>query len=316
MMLASPTKEDARFHSSGFLSAGGHPTSTQVIGTSTATNPNATHGMKRLATCREELELSWGTQGHLHCVSNDDDSPMSNGRNKRRKTVESNHSNGGSMMEGSFVARKRITPRSGQSEQQAAARPQVKAGWYEGEVDALGNRHGRGTTKHDDGTEYEGAYFEDVMEGPCGCYKFLTTRCLVPNPHENGSHLHRQTEKSFRGSFKDDVPDGAGMIVTQTTDCVPQVLGSTPVDVRFRQVMYDAGMHTSRLSGKAAGEGVRIIYTTTIFGGSSSTLEKTCFRLMNGENTNTQVAPAYAEWLLQCLDLEYPSPSSPVWERI
>jgi len=295
-MLTSPT-EDARFHSSDGFAPARHPASTQVIGNATATYPNATHGTKR-PSCRAELELSWGTQNYVRCVSNDDNPPESNRRVKRRKC---------GMAESSFVEGKRISPCSGQiqHQQQAIARPQVKAGWYTGEVDALGQRHGKGTTKHYDGTEYEGAYFDDLMDGPCGRYKFLITQHMVSNPRQSGSHLHRQIEKSFVGSFKDDMPHGAGMVITKTMDCAPQVLGSMPVDVHFMEVIYDAGMYT----GKVVGEGVRIIYTTTNFGGSS-TLEMTCFRLMNGENTHLKVAPSYASWMLQCMDVEFPSPSS------
>lgn len=283
-MLTSPTK-DAHFHSNGFAPPR-HP-APQVIGKST--DPNAVHGMKRLASCREELEQSWGTHNYSLC-------PESHRRAKRRKSC---------VVENSFVQGKRISPWSGQIQQQASTRPQVKAGWYTGEVDVRGNRHGKGTTKHDDGTEYEGVYFEDIMEGPCGRYKFMTTQHVVPNAHHNGSHLHRQVEKSFEGTFKDDVPHGHGMIITKTVDCAPQVLGPMPVDVRFMEVTYDAGMHT----GNAVGEGVRIVYTTTKCGGRSS-LEMSCFRLMNGEKTNMLVAPGYATWMLQCMNLEFPSPPS------
>jgi len=299
-MLTSPAK-DSRFNSTGFSPAG-QPASTQFIDKSTVTNLRTVHGMKRLASCREELELSWGAQSNdLRCVSTEDDSPETNRRVKRRKSCV-------------FESSKRILPWSSQiqQQQQASARPQVKAGWYTGEVDVLGNRHGKGTTKHDDGTEYEGAYFEDLMDGPSARYKFVTTQHLVPNPRHNGSQLHRQIEKSFLGSFKGDRPDGPCMIVTKTTDCAPQVLGSTPINIYFMEIMYDAGMHAEKEVGKAVGEGVRIVYTTSNCG-SSSTLEQVCFRLMDGNSTNLQVAPSYARWMLQCMNLQFPSPPTSMY---
>eukprot|EP00579_Thalassiosira_antarctica_P001276 CAMPEP_0201867498 /NCGR_PEP_ID=MMETSP0902-20130614/1699_1 /ASSEMBLY_ACC=CAM_ASM_000551 /TAXON_ID=420261 /ORGANISM="Thalassiosira antarctica, Strain CCMP982" /LENGTH=320 /DNA_ID=CAMNT_0048392653 /DNA_START=375 /DNA_END=1337 /DNA_ORIENTATION=+ len=320
MMITNPSKEGARFHSNGFAPAG-HPSAatTQVIGA-----PNSMHGTKRgLASCREELERSWQgvtqPQQFLRCVTNDvvgssymEDSLESNSRVKRRKTLQSNYSNDDIMMESSFVGGKRISPFNRPQVQvqqpQALMRSQVKAGWYEGEVDAPGNRHGKGITKHDDGTEYEGIYVNDVMEGSNGRYKFATTRHLVPNPRHNGSHLHRQIETSFEGSFKNDVPTGVGMIITKTVDCAPQALGSTPVDVRFMEVMYDVGMHNEEVEGKAVGEGVRIIYTTTNIDGRS-TLEKNCFRLNSGENTNMRVAAGYAAWMLQAMNVDFPVPS-------
>lgn len=293
----SPTKE-SRFNSGGFAPAG-QPASSQFIDKSTVTNPRNVHGMKRLASCREELELSWGTRSNdLRCVSTEDDSPETNRRAKRRKSCV-------------FESSKRILPWTSQiqQQQQASGRPPVKAGWYTGEVDVMGHRHGKGTTKHDDGTEYEGAYFEDLMAGPSGRYKFATTQHLVPNPRHNGSQLHRQIEKTFLGSFTGDIPHGPGMIVTKTTDYAPQVLGSTPVNIYSMEIMYDAGMHTEKAVGKAVGEGVRIVYTSSKFG-SSSALEQVCFRLMDGNSTNLQVAPSYARWMLQCMNLQFPSPPS------
>lgn len=316
MMITNSTEEGARFHSNGFAPAG-HPSAatTQIIGK--PTDPNSMHGTKRcLASCREELERSWQgvtqPQQYLRCVTNED-SLESNSRVKRRRTLQSNYSNHDDMMmEGSFVGGKRISPFNRPQVQvqqpQALMRSQVKAGWYEGEVDALGNRHGKGITKHDDGTEFEGPYVNDVMEGSDGRYKFATTRHLVPNPRHNGSHLHRQIETSFEGPFQNDVPNGAGMIITKTVDCAPQVLGSTPVDIRFMEVMYDVGMHKKEVEGKAVGEGVRIIYSTTNIDGRS-TLEKTCFRLNNGENTNMKVAAGYATWMLQAMNVDFPVPS-------
>lgn len=186
----------------------------------------------------------------------------------------------------------------------------VKAGWYEGSIDAFGNRHGRGITRHDDGTEYEGPYVEDIMEGVGGKYKFITERRFVPDPSRPaGFTLHRQIEKSFEGIFEKDQPRGAGMFVTKTVDCAPQVLGSDPpimIDIRFMEVVYDVGMYKNTT---AVGEGVRIIYSTTNIDGRS-TLEMTCYRLMNGENTNLKVANDYATWVCNCLGMaSLPVPS-------
>mmetsp|Transcript_5846 Transcript_5846/g.13336 ORF Transcript_5846/g.13336 Transcript_5846/m.13336 type:complete len:308 (+) Transcript_5846:424-1347(+) len=299
------TKGGARFHSNTFASGLPSAATAQVIGK--ATSPNSIHGTKRLASCREELEQSWqgGTQD-FHCVSNygasEDDVVYGSGRIKRRRTLQPSDSNE-DMMDCSFVKGNRISP-SNRPTHVHNTESQVKAGWYEGEVDTLGARHGKGITKHDDGTEYEGPYVKDIMEGPQGRYKFPTTRHLIPNPRHNGSHLHRQIEKSFEGNFKNNVPHGVGMIITKTVDCAPQVLGSAPLDIRSMEVMHDVGMHKN----SAVGEGVRIIYSTTNVDGRS-TLEKTCYRLMNGETTNLKLAHDYAAWILQCMGVKFPLPS-------
>eukprot|EP00581_Thalassiosira_minuscula_P006792 CAMPEP_0183707766 /NCGR_PEP_ID=MMETSP0737-20130205/4241_1 /TAXON_ID=385413 /ORGANISM="Thalassiosira miniscula, Strain CCMP1093" /LENGTH=316 /DNA_ID=CAMNT_0025935495 /DNA_START=642 /DNA_END=1592 /DNA_ORIENTATION=- len=310
MMISSPTNDGARFNN-GFVPA---------AGAVAPSHPNSNHGLKRLASCREELEQSWQgvTPQYLHCVSTDGSQSDTSAegffqrRTKRRRTTQElnpANNNGDMMMECSFVGGHRISPDNRppvlQPEPQDSTRPQVKAGWYEGGVDARGNRHGRGITKHDDGTEYEGPYVEDVMEGPAGCYQFATTRHLVPNPRANGSHLHRQVEKSYEGCFKNDMPHGAGVIITKTTDCAPQVLGSMPVDVRFMEVVYDVGMHKSEGNGKAVGEGVRIIYTMTKNDGIVES-QRTFFRLINGENTNLHIAHGYANWILQCMNVPFP----------
>ena len=134
-------------------------------------------------------------------------------------------------------------------------------------------------------------------------YQFVTTRHLVPNPHNNGSYLHRQQEKSFVGSFKQDIPYGSGMTITKTVDCMPQVLGSLPLDIRFMEVQYDLCIHKNN----AVGEGVRIIYSAKN-DGDRSTLELTCFRLCNGNNTNVRVANDYAKWIVQCMGAQFPGP--------
>lgn len=313
------TKGAARCHSPN-----GFPASTRqgVFGSApTAINPNAyPQGTKRLASCREELERSWGTsttsRDFLHSVSSESEDDYGAARVKRRRTAaapsslsvspSSINSMDCSM---SFVRGNRISPTNHPQYPVNGSRilSQVKAGWHEGEIDVNGNRHGKGLTKHDDGTEYSGPYVNDIMEGPNGCYKFVTTRHLVPNPIKNGTHLHRQIEKSYVGNFKDDKPHKAGMIVTKTVDCAPQVLGSTPLDVRFMEVVYDFGMHRSDKDGQAVGEGIRVIYSATKQDGRS-TLEETCYRLSGGESTNMKVAHEYAAWILQCLGMEFPKP--------
>lgn len=332
------TKGAARFHSNGFAAPAAIQNSSTMTTTPQAvgpTAPNPNHSLKRLASCREELERSWQQGGNgaaaatthelHHCVSSDggvsDDAFETQTRTKRRRTgIRTFHTQVSAddhdMMTTECTASQarvvrgiRISPDN--RPRQATPTPrklQVKAGWYEGEVDALGNRHGMGTTKHDDGTEYQGPYSNDVMEGPDGTYKFVATRHLVPNPRHNGSHLHRQIEKTFMGFFKSDMPNEAGMIVTKTMDCVPQVLGSMPLNVPFMEVVYDMGMHSSELEGKAVGEGVRVIYSTTNVDGRSSSLEMTCFRLSGGENANMKVAPGYAAWMVQCMGMEFPEP--------
>mmetsp|Transcript_39433 Transcript_39433/g.94845 ORF Transcript_39433/g.94845 Transcript_39433/m.94845 type:complete len:305 (-) Transcript_39433:413-1327(-) len=299
------TKGAARFHSNGFFLS--HPSSAKAQ----AEKPTAAismHGRKRLASCRDELERSWqggsSTSRDFYCISSSESSDDNTGGGsiaKRRKTIKSNYSNDDDMIDCSFARGVRICQSN-----RPPSRPEtgslVKAGWYEGEVNALGLRHGKGVTKHDDGTEYEGCYVNDIMCGE-GWYKFVTTKHMVPNPHQHGSHLHRQVEKSFKGAFKEDVPHRAGMVITKTVDWAPLVLGSA-FDVRFREVVYDVGMHQN----KAVGEGVRIIYTTTNVDGRS-TLEKSCYRLHNGESTTMKVAPDYAAWMVGCMGLDFPSPS-------
>lgn len=313
------TKVASRFLADGFAPAGAAP------GPTTAAGPialNHTHGTKRLASCREELERSWqgGTAPTLRqCVSSDggynmmEDAPSlgydDNGRAKRRRTLHpiGSNENDAMMTDQSFARGIRISPTNRPDRAPSAVESRaVKAGWYEGQVDAQGNRHGRGVTKHDDGTDYEGPYVRDVMEGDGGSYKFFTERHLVPNPRRNGSHLHRQVEKLFVGSFTNDLPDGPGMVMTKVVDCAPQVLGSTPLDVRFVEVTYDVGMHKETNEGKAVGEGVRIIYTNA-FADGRSTLKKSFYRLLNGEMVNIALAEGYAKWMLQCMEVDFPT---------
>jgi len=303
-------------------------------------------GNKRLASCREELEQSWqdvgcgsgsvgvGSGGNvapmskttLRCISydgpfehnddEDEDMTMCGGadnssRVKRRKTlpldvVDDDTMTASTMECSSYVRGHRVSPTYCRPPRTLVDTP-VKAGWYEGSIDEFGNRHGNGITRHDDGTEYEGPYVRDVMEGVGGKYKFITERRLIPDPNRLGSTLHRQIEKSFEGIFEKDVPRGAGMFVTKTVDCAPQVLGSDQLDIRFMEVVYDVGMYNHKST--AVGEGVRIIYSTSNSDGRS-TLEKTCYRLMNGVNTNLKVSPDYATWVCNCMGIsDIPVPS-------
>lgn len=320
------TKGAARFHSSGFApprQPSSAATAPMVIGSGNQPPTNPIHGTKRLASCREELERSWQqgtgpTNQELHYISNASSSEDFVGdcssRVKRRRTLQyqssnnySNDDNDDTMMtDGSFVRGTRISPFNRPPTNPSTTHSQVKAGWYEGEV-AQGNRHGRGITKHDDGTEYEGPYVNDIMEGPSGRYQFITTRHLVPNPRQNGSTLHRQIEKSFVGTFQSDTPSGVGMVITKIVDCAPQALcgPTSPLDIRFREVMYDVGMHKNN----AVGEGVRIVYTTTNVEGRS-TLAQNCFRMQNGEITPMRLALDYAQWMCSCMGVPFPSPSS------
>ena len=185
------TQGTGRFHSNEFET---HPL--PPIGTvpNNITNGNNHGGTKRLASCREELERSWeGVAAPLrHCISNDNNDIMGmmtsddeddygnlmHGRAKRRRTISPNNgdNNNNYMMEEDdchpqplINKSMRISP----SNRPRLTSVPIKAGWYEGEVDEFGNRHGMGITRNDDGTEYEGPYYRDVMEGSNGRYVVL-----------------------------------------------------------------------------------------------------------------------------------------------
>ena len=188
-------------------------------------------GMKRLASCREELERSWqlsnsssssnsisndntNTNNNMmmmqdsssssnnnnnnnnnnntlrHCISNDNDMGMTSASDdedntdygtrvvKRRRTIHATNftnglSNDMTMMEDHHCGMVPGTTRAIRIS--PATRPRqtevpIKAGWYDGEVDGNGARHGQGITRNDDGTEYEGPYDKDIMEGSDGRY--------------------------------------------------------------------------------------------------------------------------------------------------
>mmetsp|Transcript_5257 Transcript_5257/g.8073 ORF Transcript_5257/g.8073 Transcript_5257/m.8073 type:complete len:408 (-) Transcript_5257:1085-2308(-) len=200
-------------------------------------------------------------------------------------------------------------------------RPPIKTGWYTGILSVNGNRHGHGTTKHDDGTSYTGPYVNDHMEGH-GTYTFSTTRHLVPNPKMNGnSSLHRVIERSFEGNFSNDAPLGKGIVVTKSVDSLPVCCAGSgndfgwsttqnytvPSNIQQVEVLHDVGMHNSE--GVAVGEGVRIVYLATYTDRGSSVLQQECFRLLNGKIT-MKVALDYASWVCSCMGMEVPGPPS------
>lgn len=182
------TQGTGRFHSNEFET---HPL--PPIGTVPINITNNNHGgTKRLASCREELERSWeGVAAPLrHCISNDNDNIMGmmtsddeddygnlmHGRAKRRRTISPNNGDNNYMMEEDDCHPQPLINKSlriSPSNRPRLTSVPIKAGWYEGEVDEFGNRHGMGITRNDDGTEYEGPYYKDVMEGSNGRYVVL-----------------------------------------------------------------------------------------------------------------------------------------------
>jgi hypothetical protein len=219
----------------------------------------------------------------------------------------------------------------------------VKPGWYEGPVDVYGNRHGYGITKHDDGTEYEGQYVNDVMSGCHGRYSLAPYHRLVMDPNDGiandrmdartgNNNVMRRIEVKYVGSFRNDVPHGVGTTITRTVDyranndLTPcdireggwQQQQPHPPEIRSVEVTYDIGVHdTSR--NAAVGEGVRVVYRSRatidrlIDGGrtintTAATWEKSCYRLMNGRDANLSVADEYAAWIVQCMGAAFPGP--------
>lgn len=171
--------------------------------------------------------------------------------------------------------------------------PQIKAGWYSGHLSYSGNRHGNGTTKHDDGTSYTGEYANDLMEG-YGKYTFTTMKQLV---HLEGMKLHRVTDKVFEGKFVQDVPGGAGVMITTIVDSEPERVQSSGIDVKYVKVVYDVGYYNR--DGKAVGEGARFTYTKT----SMTDWKEVCTRLWSGEETGVVVGRSYGEWICDCLGM-------------
>jgi hypothetical protein len=295
-------------------------------------------GTKRpLATCREELERGW--QYYHRCVSDDASSSWGDDANVHDDDDDDDDVDVDGVMDegGSAKKRRRIiaedavdatmsdaltfaTGRVVRIDRRDPSR-RVKSGWYEGPVDAYGNRHGRGITRHDDGTSYEGLYVDDVMTGSRGKYTLATRRELVPDPspdHDGTTTtttttggLLRVVEVRYEGSFRDDVPHGVGMTITTTVDHA-----STP-EIMSVEVAYDVGVHDMRRTS-TVGEGVRVIYRSPstmdrlIDGGRTMTTtakwEMSCYRLMHGCDTNLRVADGYAAWIVQCMGATFPGP--------
>lgn len=252
-------------------------------------------GKRRLCSSLEELERSWEAgpgqdratlrDRHLNCVASGSDDGdeqclgFEHDRKKRRRTVASDDDADDEMAEdvGTSVVRfpVRIT----------ADRPdgtKDKPGWYLGNVDAQGNRQGRGVTKFDDGTQYEGQYVGDKMEG-FGRYTFLVPALegavVVPDPSVPGGALRRQqVANAFEGKFSGGRPNGGGMVVTRTVE--------TSSLVRSEVTTYKVGYFRN---DSITGEGLRFVYSNTIQGGVS-TLERTINRTIGGE-VGVMVAP-------------------------
>ena len=195
-------------------------------------------------------------------------------------------------------------------------RHDVKAGWYEGQLDSsTGLRHGHGITHHDDGTTYEGPYINDSMNGPDGRYTFGIQHKLIPDPIKNyhagttEHYLRRTTEVMHTGSFRSNVPHGVGSMIIRTIDYVPTV-----DTVRSIEIVYDIGVHVSTRN-EAVGEGVRVVYRSAIdpiehraaINADGQILwEKSWFRLFNGRLTTVRVSECYAAWIVQCMGTVYP----------
>mmetsp|Transcript_29775 Transcript_29775/g.61444 ORF Transcript_29775/g.61444 Transcript_29775/m.61444 type:complete len:318 (+) Transcript_29775:566-1519(+) len=313
------TKGQARFHErfpSGHLrNTGG---STMSFGnenfhsTSGGICPvTLSNGNKRLASCREELELSWFSSSDFPsgaCAGYD-------GGGKRRRTQGFCRMVSGDSSK-TDVGKFRITPtnRSGTAndfmDDNTPSSRVVKAGWYYGSVDSQGLRHGRGKTEHDDGTEFEGLYVYDTMEG-MGRFKFVTERQLVPVPNTSMGcvHIHRVIEKSFEGNFSNDKPRGKGIHITKITDSVPQGTcghNGWSGQVKSIEVIYDVGYHNSE--GTPIGEGVRFSYCKKE---DDMAWEEECIRLFNGKSVNVRLTRNYGEWLCECLQIQ--PPVTPSW---
>lgn len=186
---------------------------------------------------------------------------------------------------------------------------EVRAGWYYGPVDSQGLRHGRGKTEHDDGTEFEGLYVYDTMEG-MGRFKFVTERQLVPvsNTSMGSVHVHRVIEKSFEGNFSNDKPQGKGIYTTKITDSVPQGTcghNGWSGQIKSVEVIYDVGFHNSE--GTPIGEGIRFSYRKKE---DDMAWEELCVRLVNGKTVHIHVSRNYGEWFCECLQIQPPVPPS------
>eukprot|EP00970_Alexandrium_tamarense_P011564 scaffold2534_cov176-Alexandrium_tamarense.AAC.6 len=302
-------------------------------------------GAKRsLASCREDLERSWQLSSDepspssqiAHSISNssdslDNDDGMGRYRYKRQRTVEPEEVEmkvDEAMMDTTTItsfSRIRITPDNRPPKRTPSNLPQsqnnnnnvtpnasVKAGWYQGQVDAFNNRHGLGTTKHDDGTEYQGQYVHDSIHGQ-GRYTFVPLHQLVPNPSHTvdpryDANLLRQTERVHEGLYRCDIPHGGGTTTTKIVDSVPfpsnsQGWTSSGIDIKHVQVIQDVGFHKAEKHGCAVGEGIRFIFTRN----GSEGWEESCIRLYNGESTGVNVARDYGIWVCSCLGVDVPT---------
>ena len=175
-------------------------------------------------------------------------------------------------------------------------------------------RHGHGITRHDDGTTYEGPYFNDTMNGPDGRYTFVIQHKLVPDPIKNyhdgtmEHYLRRTVEVKHVGSFRGNAPHGVGTMTIRTIDY------ATVDIVRSIEIVYDIGVHVSTRN-EAVGEGVRVVYRSAIdpiehraaIDADGQILwEKSWFRLFNGRETSVRVSEEYAAWIVQCMGAVYP----------
>lgn len=284
---------------------------------------------KRLASTREELERSWHSSGTfstsaraqvLHSISCSESlDEIEGGRSfKRQRTNESVDASmfvsGVTInpVSGLRIAPDNRPPKSGgvdmRSPQDNNA-PSIKAGWYQGQVDYMGNRHGKGHTKHDDGTEYEGDYVNDLMEG-WGKYRFTTMKQLVSFPasamsaHMHSPTLHRVTDKVFEGLFIRDEPVGRGILTTTIVDSVPERVASSGIDIKYAKIMHDVGFY--KADGKPVGEGARFTYSRT----TTTGWEEVCTRLHDGQCTGVKTDRSYATWVCDCLGLPYPKAPS------
>jgi hypothetical protein len=303
-----------------------------------------TNNKRPLASCLEELEWGWQQQRHRF-VSNDQEASSYPRRDDDEDEIIPDEDDdcdldlGGEMMPGGGdggAKRRRMdataeTMTDGPSHPSPATPPrraavvriarrdtrrQVKPGWYEGPLDAFGNRHGRGATRHDDGTTYEGGYENDVMSGPGGRYTFAARRELVavgPPAETPAATLLRRTEVRFEGSFRDDAPSGAGTTTTSVVDraFVAGRDGGRAGEVRRAEVVHDVGVHDPS-RGTAVGEGARVAYRRRLLPGTGPSWERSCRRLVNGLDAGVGVPDAYAAWIVQCMGAEFPGTPPPL----
>jgi hypothetical protein len=250
---------------------------------------------KRLASTRQELERSWHSSGHfstsarahvLHSISCSADEDDTDRSFKRQRTNESVDIAVRSIM--NPVNGVRINPDNRPPKPLSTT---IKAGWYSGHLDYMGNRHGMGCTQHDDGSSYEGSYANDVMEG-WGKYTFTTMKQLVSL---EGRRMHRTTERVFTGNFVENGPSGKGVMTTTVIDSDPSM------EIKYVKVIHDVGYY--KHDGRCVGEGVRFAYTRSWTTG----WEERYTRTNGGVCTGVNVTRGYGEWVCDCLGLEeYP----------